>query len=63
MSRQEKRRELWKFAVKQVNQNNLHPVVNNAQFTGLWRGMLRRERRKLAKAYFKAGWMKRNATA
>lgn len=59
ISRQEKRRMLWRRVVEAVNSSNLHPVVDRFnRCTGQYRAMLRRERRRLAKAYFAGAWEK-----
>lgn len=58
-SRQSIRRELFADAMAAVNGKNLFPVKEGGKFTGSYRGMLRGERRSLARAYAAKAWATR----
>ncbi len=56
-SRQVRRRALFQFEMENVNGDNLEKVTDKkGVFTGLYRGMVRRERRRLARAYAVRDW-------
>ncbi|MCE5309651.1 MAG: hypothetical protein LLG20_18610 [Acidobacteriales bacterium] len=61
-SRQQERHQDITHAMQAVNEKNLKPVYDKG--TGLhvgFSGMSRKDRRKLARAYFKGEWRKRKA--
>ena len=61
-SRQTRRAELWNRCRSSVDEKNLKRVTDSAnRFTGLYQGMKRQDRRKLARAYFAGKWKNRPA--
>jgi hypothetical protein len=57
MNRQTERRDLFELALYQVNQKHLEAHRDHLkQFTGRYRGMLRRARRNLAMAFATREW-------
>lgn len=55
-SRNTVRRLCFENALIDVNESNLQPIMNGYQFTGLYRGMKRKDRRNLARAYATRRW-------
>ena len=63
-TRQQKRTALWGYARPAVNDKNLAPELDQyGRFAGRYRGMIRRDRRKLARAYFAGSWKNRSNDA